>query len=332
MCKPFMGVSANGCHHNISLWTGGKDEFKPLGNDPKNLPGLEDDLHLPPRRQEHLHAARAATCRSRARSGSTAIGGIVKHLRGADRHRLLDGEFLSPSVGYRLLGAGLRRLGLPEPHRAACASRRRAASNIAPVDAMVNPYLMAAGAAQGGRRRHHATRSIRASRRSATSTQAMEAGKKVRKLPMTLGEALEALEQGRGHQARDARRDASRVHATTSATNGNASWPHVTEWDLQAVSGLPAVKRATLRRCEIMCGIAGLIHRDGIGDIGAEMTSMLQSLKHRGPDSTGYALYGSPRAQRTGHALQGRRAGRHARRASTFTTRSSAAAPRSRSG
>jgi glutamate synthase domain-containing protein 1 len=43
-----------------------------------------------------------------------------------------------------------------------------------------------------------------------------------------------------------------------------------------------------------MCGIAGLIHRDGVGNIGAEMTSMLQSLKHRGPDSTGYAIYGSP--------------------------------------
>ena len=43
-----------------------------------------------------------------------------------------------------------------------------------------------------------------------------------------------------------------------------------------------------------MCGIAGLIHRGGSGDIGREMTSMLQSLKHRGPDSTGYALYGLP--------------------------------------
>src|SRR5262245_29109437 len=41
-----------------------------------------------------------------------------------------------------------------------------------------------------------------------------------------------------------------------------------------------------------MCGIAGLIHRGRTGDIGEEMTSMLQSLKHRGPDSTGYALYG----------------------------------------
>ena len=41
-----------------------------------------------------------------------------------------------------------------------------------------------------------------------------------------------------------------------------------------------------------MCGIAGVIHRDGSSDIGSEMTSMLQSMKHRGPDSTGYALFG----------------------------------------
>ena len=71
MCKPFMGVSANGCHHNISLWKGGKDEFKPLGNDPKNLPGLRAQLHVPARRQEHLHARHRAMCRCRARSGST---------------------------------------------------------------------------------------------------------------------------------------------------------------------------------------------------------------------------------------------------------------------
>jgi glutamate synthase domain-containing protein 1 len=41
-----------------------------------------------------------------------------------------------------------------------------------------------------------------------------------------------------------------------------------------------------------MCGIAGLIHRGKTANIGQEMTSMLQSLKHRGPDSTGFALYG----------------------------------------
>jgi len=45
-----------------------------------------------------------------------------------------------------------------------------------------------------------------------------------------------------------------------------------------------------------MCGIAGLIHRNKSSDIGNEMTSMLQALKHRGPDSTGFALYGLPDA------------------------------------
>jgi glutamate synthase domain-containing protein 1 len=40
-----------------------------------------------------------------------------------------------------------------------------------------------------------------------------------------------------------------------------------------------------------MCGIAGIISRNGERRIGAEMTRMLQSMKHRGPDSTGYALY-----------------------------------------
>lgn len=41
-----------------------------------------------------------------------------------------------------------------------------------------------------------------------------------------------------------------------------------------------------------MCGIAGLIWKGKSSDIGLEMTSMLQALKHRGPDSTGFALYG----------------------------------------
>jgi methylamine---glutamate N-methyltransferase subunit A len=45
-----------------------------------------------------------------------------------------------------------------------------------------------------------------------------------------------------------------------------------------------------------MCGIAGIIYRNGNGAhrIGRDMTSMLQSMKHRGPDSTGYALYHAP--------------------------------------
>ena len=45
-----------------------------------------------------------------------------------------------------------------------------------------------------------------------------------------------------------------------------------------------------------MCGIAGLIHRDGATSVGKEMTAMLKSLKHRGPNSTGFAVYGTSTA------------------------------------
>ena len=41
-----------------------------------------------------------------------------------------------------------------------------------------------------------------------------------------------------------------------------------------------------------MCGIAGIIHRGKSSNIGSEMTSMLVALKHRGPDSSGFAVYG----------------------------------------
>ena len=40
MTKPFMGVSASGCHTNMSLWTGGEDSINRLGNDVLN--GMDD--------------------------------------------------------------------------------------------------------------------------------------------------------------------------------------------------------------------------------------------------------------------------------------------------
>jgi methylamine---glutamate N-methyltransferase subunit A len=50
-----------------------------------------------------------------------------------------------------------------------------------------------------------------------------------------------------------------------------------------------------------MCGIAGIIYKNGNGAhrIGRDMTSMLQSMKHRGPDSTGFALYHAPTQELT---------------------------------
>ncbi len=91
MPKPFMGVSANGCHTNISLWRDDENAFLPD----------TDDVHKP------------------SAIGLNAIGGHPRaparpHLRhGADR------QLVPPVLGHGLLGAGLRRLGLPEPNHGA---------------------------------------------------------------------------------------------------------------------------------------------------------------------------------------------------------------------
>jgi glutamine synthetase len=192
MCKPFMGVSANGCHHNISLWRGGKNETKALGNDPKKLPGMvhnytystggdntfmpdTDDVQLP------------------GKIGLHAIGGIVKHLGALTAigcstvnsyRRLWDTGFWAPVFsdwGFQNRTTGLR---VSAPGR----------FEYRAVDAMVNPHLMAAGilkAMDDGLKNNlnpgpSEERNI---------YQAMEAGKQVKKLPMTLGDALAALEK-----------------------------------------------------------------------------------------------------------------------------------------
>ncbi len=41
-----------------------------------------------------------------------------------------------------------------------------------------------------------------------------------------------------------------------------------------------------------MCGIAGIVYKLGAGATGEALVSMLSGCQHRGPDSTGFALYG----------------------------------------
>jgi glutamine synthetase len=190
MCKPFMGVSANGCHHNISLWAEGNDEFKPLGNDPKNLPGLEYNYTYR-RGGKNTFMPEGSDVQMPGKIGLYTIGGIVKHLSALTAigcstvnsyRRLWDTGFWAPVFadwGFQNRTTGLR---LSAPGR----------FEYRAVDSMVNPYLMAAGilkAADDGIRNKidpgkPEERNIYA---------AMEAGKQVRKLPMTLGDALEAL-------------------------------------------------------------------------------------------------------------------------------------------
>ena len=49
-----------------------------------------------------------------------------------------------------------------------------------------------------------------------------------------------------------------------------------------------------------MCGIAGIMYktRDRLGSTGQALIDMLDGCQHRGPDSTGFALYGAPAEDR----------------------------------
>lgn len=188
MTKPFMGVSASGCHHNLSLWRGGDASVNKLGMDA--LPGMPENF-------TYLKGGENTFLPQKGQSkpglvGLNCIGGVIKHLGALTAigsstvnsyRRLWDTGFWAPVYadwGYQNRTCALR---VSAPGRFEYRS----------VDAMVNPYLMAGAllkAFDDGIERNidpgePEERNI---------YQAMEAGKQVKKLPMSLGEALSALE------------------------------------------------------------------------------------------------------------------------------------------
>jgi len=77
MTKPFMGVSASGCHTNMSLWKGGSEKLNKLGF--KKLAGHEgnftylsggENTFMPDTKDRQLPG----------KIGLQAIGGVMKHL------------------------------------------------------------------------------------------------------------------------------------------------------------------------------------------------------------------------------------------------------------
>ena len=188
MTKPFMGVSASGCHHNISLWKGGEDGVKPLG---QKVRAGQDEVFSYRSGGDNTFMPEGDDSQMPGQIGQYAIGGITKHLDALTAigcstvnsyRRLWDTGFWAPVFkdwGFQNRTTGLR---ISAPGRFEFRS----------VDSMVNPYLMAAGLLQAmddglenqipcGKPEE---RNIYA---------AIEEGKKVEKLPMSLGDALEAL-------------------------------------------------------------------------------------------------------------------------------------------
>ena len=108
MSKPFMGVSANGCHTNVSLWKGGELKSTPIGNNP--LPGMDqvfthisggENMFMP---DPKIDAVKPGPV------GLNSIAGLLKHLPALtclgsptvnSYRRLWDTGFWAPvSVSY----------------------------------------------------------------------------------------------------------------------------------------------------------------------------------------------------------------------------------------
>ena len=190
MSKPFMKVSANGCHHNVSLWTGGETEVKKFGM--KDLPGMPDvfsystggDNGFMPDTDDR---------RIPGKTGLMAIGGVIDHLPALTAigcstvnsyRRLWDTGYWAPLYadwGFQNRTTGLR---VSAPGR----------FEYRAVDSMVNPYLMAGALIQAFD--DGITRQLDPGKPEQRNIyDAMEQGKKVKKLPMSLGDALNALAQ-----------------------------------------------------------------------------------------------------------------------------------------
>ena len=78
MSKPFMGVSANGCHANISLWSGGEQRVNPLGNEV--LKGMEDVFGYTEGGTNHFMPDESHHPKKPGPIGLNCIGGVIKHL------------------------------------------------------------------------------------------------------------------------------------------------------------------------------------------------------------------------------------------------------------
>ncbi len=190
MAKPFMGVSANGCHHNMSLWRGGEDQ---LVNTPHSdsRPG-HDGIYMHLKGGENTFMPDPAVdARKPGLIGLQCIGGVMEHVGALTAlgsstvnsyRRLWDTGFWAPVFadwGYQNRTCALR---ISAPGRFEYRS----------VDSMVNPYLLGAallkvfddGIARNLDPGEAEERNI---------YEAMEAGKIVKKLPMSLGEALDRM-------------------------------------------------------------------------------------------------------------------------------------------
>ncbi len=227
MSKPFMGVSANGCHTNISLWTGGKERINKLGN--KRLNGA-DAVYSYLHGGDNRFMPEGDDPQMPGRIGLHAIAGVMEHLDALTAlgcptvnsyRRLWDTGFWAPVYkdwGYQNRTTALR---ISAPGR----------FEYRAVDSSVNPYLLCAGLLKSfddgiDRKLDPGRPELR------NIYEAMEAGKQVTKLPMSLGDALEAVRRDEViKQALPG--EMYRVYMHYKEDEWAKFMATVTEWDIQ---------------------------------------------------------------------------------------------------
>jgi len=189
MSKPFMGVSASGCHHNMSLWRGGNDTVNDLHFD--KLPGMSGAFTYLVGGDNTFMPDPSIDERKPGPIGLQCIGGVMKHLDALTSigsstvnsyRRLWDTGFWAPVFadwGYQNRTCALR---ISAPGRFEYRS----------VDSMVNPYLM--GGALLKAFDDGITNNLDPGEAEERNIyEAIDAGKQVKKLPMSLGDALQKL-------------------------------------------------------------------------------------------------------------------------------------------
>ena len=191
MAKPFMGVSASGCHHNMSLWRGGEDVYVDTSH-LDSLPGLAGAFTYRQGGENTFLPDPSIDARKPGPIGLQAIGGVMEHVGALTAigsstvnsyRRLWDTGYWAPVFadwGYQNRTCALR---ISAPGRFEYRS----------VDSTVNPYLMAAGllkAFDDG----IVNNLDPGEPEERNIYKAIEEGKQVTKLPMSLGDALQRLE------------------------------------------------------------------------------------------------------------------------------------------
>ena len=188
MSKPFMGVSASGCHHNMSLWSGGEDVCHPEIAGGDTLPGMPGPFtyreggHNTFMPVPEIHASKPGPI------GLQCIGGVIAHLPALTSigsstvnsfRRLWDTGFwasIFADWGYQNRTCALR---VSAPGRFEYRS----------VDSMVNPYLMGAALLKAFDDGIDSNLDP-GDPEERNIYEAMDAGKQVTKLPMSLGDAM----------------------------------------------------------------------------------------------------------------------------------------------